>query len=482
MGRSQSLNAFLYFDGSNYAFWKDSVKNGYVRPTTAKSEWDKAAFALANANSKAITAIFCGASTDEFHRISHIKTTKEVWTILETTYKGTKKVKDTKLQMLTTWFEEVKMSDDESFDSFYRRLNEIVIAKLNLGEKIEDAKVVRKILRFLPESFWAKQLSDSSNEDNVEKDLAFLAKNFRKFLKIKNNGKLSSKGKFSSSKNDKREFKKKDGKDYPSTQGIVCYECNSHGHFKKECPNYLRGKGKVFATTLSDLESSNSDVEGKCDSEGNYSVFMAIIAVNSRDDLSDLVDELGVHFEGEEVEESEDEDVCLNEGEKNLQEVYDALLEDCGKYDKVAKNAFLELEIIQANVKVERISNKKLDSVLSSQKSSNDKTGLGYTGEGSSSSGPKKEVKFVSAKNVEKPIVEKPKIETSVVAKRNIGTKPKEKGKSLPKSQRRPQVKHFYHHCGVRGHTRPNCFKLQALKRADSLHGQDNSRRMPKGI
>ena len=58
--------------------------------------------------------------------------------------------------MLTTWFKEVKMSDDNSFDSFYGRLNEIVIAKLNLGEKIEEAKVVRKILRSLPKSFQAK--------------------------------------------------------------------------------------------------------------------------------------------------------------------------------------------------------------------------------------------------------------------------------------------------------------------------------------
>ena len=39
---------------------------------------------------------------------------------------------------------------------------------------------------------------------------------------------------------------------------------------------------------------------------------------------------------------------------------------------------FLELEIIQANVKVECILNKKLDNVLSSQKSSHDKTDLGY--------------------------------------------------------------------------------------------------------
>ena len=56
--------------------------------------------------------------------------------ILKTTYKGTKKVKDTKLQMLTTRFKELNMGDDESFDSFYGKLNEIVIAKLNLGEKI----------------------------------------------------------------------------------------------------------------------------------------------------------------------------------------------------------------------------------------------------------------------------------------------------------------------------------------------------------
>ena len=131
----------------------DSVENGYVKPTTTKSKWDKAALALANANGKAINAIFCGMSPDEFHRISHVKTAKEAWMILETTYEGTKKVKDTKLQMLTTKFEELKMRDDEAFNSFYGKLNEIVIAKLNLREKIEDSKVVRKILRSLPESF-----------------------------------------------------------------------------------------------------------------------------------------------------------------------------------------------------------------------------------------------------------------------------------------------------------------------------------------
>ena len=156
------MRAFLC--GIDESIW-DSVKNAYVKPTTPKSKWDKASLALANTNSKAINTIFCGVSTDEFQRISYVETAKEAWTILETTYEGTKKVKDIKLQMLTTKFEELKMSDDESFDSFYGKLNEIVIAKLNLGEKIEDAKVMRKILRSLQESIRAKVIAIEESND-----------------------------------------------------------------------------------------------------------------------------------------------------------------------------------------------------------------------------------------------------------------------------------------------------------------------------
>ena len=153
MDRSQSLNAPPYFDGSNYAFWKarmraflcsideavwDAVEIGWTRPEEAKSTWDKAVLAASNANSKALNAIFCGVSLDEFHQISHITIAKEAWQILETTYEGTKKVKDTKLQMLTTRFKELRMGKDEYFDSFYSKLNEVIIGKFNLGEKMED--------------------------------------------------------------------------------------------------------------------------------------------------------------------------------------------------------------------------------------------------------------------------------------------------------------------------------------------------------
>ena len=188
MDRSQSLNAPPFFDRGNYAFWKvrikaflcaidesvwDFIENGYVKPTTAKFEWDKVALALANMNSKAINVIFYGVSPDEFHRISHMKTAKEAWTILETTYEGTKKVKDTKFQMLTTRFEELKMGDDEAFDSFYGKLDDIVIAKLNLGEKIEDSKVVRKIMRSLLKSFRAKVTAIEESKDLYKRVKSF---------------------------------------------------------------------------------------------------------------------------------------------------------------------------------------------------------------------------------------------------------------------------------------------------------------------
>ena len=78
---------------------------------------------------------------------------------------------------------------------------------------------------------------------------------------MKNDGKSFGKGKISSSKNDKRDFKKKDAKDSSPSQGIVYNECNGHRHLKKECPNHLRGKGKVLTATLSDSESSNSNSE-----------------------------------------------------------------------------------------------------------------------------------------------------------------------------------------------------------------------------
>ena len=404
MDQSQSLNAPPYFDGSSYAFWKvrmkaflcsideaiwDAVEIGWTKPEAAKSTWDKAAFAASNANTKALNAIFCGASLDEFHQIFHITIAKEAWQILETIYEGTKKVKDTKLQMLTTRFKELRMSEDESYDSFCSKLNEVVIDKFNFGEKTEDSKVVRKILRSLLESFCAKMTAieesknldeikvqelvgslqtyklslpnqrkskslalkminervethGSSDEDVVENDVAYLAKNFRKFLKFKNSEKFGDKGKFMSFGKEKKDFKKKEGKESQPTQGVTCFECNGHGHFKRECPNYLRPKHKVYATTLSD--SSTSDSEDSCDEEGNFSAFMTITHGESSEDLNLPIEELWEHSDEEFMGIVEESNTDEDADTASLRENYNSVLKKSGEYARVAKVAVKKMK------------------------------------------------------------------------------------------------------------------------------------------
>ena len=57
--------------------------------------------------------------------------------------------------------------------------------------------------------------------------------------------------------------------------------------------------------------------------------------------------ELGDLSEDKEVEESEDKDVYQNESENNLQEAYNSLLEDCGKYAKVANLAVKKMKKVE---------------------------------------------------------------------------------------------------------------------------------------
>ena len=92
-------------------------------------------------------------TNEEFKKISLTEIAKEAWTILQTTYEGTKVVKNSKLTMS---FKEIKMEGDESFDKFYAKLKDIVNSSFNLGETIPEPKVVRKVLRFLPKRFHAK--------------------------------------------------------------------------------------------------------------------------------------------------------------------------------------------------------------------------------------------------------------------------------------------------------------------------------------
>ena len=70
---------------------------GWTKPREASADWDDAKIKVANFNSRALNALFSVVMNEEFKKISFTEIAKEVWTILQITYEGTKVVNDSQL-------------------------------------------------------------------------------------------------------------------------------------------------------------------------------------------------------------------------------------------------------------------------------------------------------------------------------------------------------------------------------------------------
>ena len=172
-----------------------AVEIGWTKPKEESTDWDDTKIKAVNYNSRALNALFGAVTNEEFKKISSIETAKEAWTILQTTYEGTKAVKDSKLQRLTTSFEKIKMEENESFDEFYAKLKNIVNSVFNLGETILEPKIVRKVLRSLHERFHAKIMAIKESKDIDKIRLTELVGNLQTYeLELTRIGK-SGKGK-----------------------------------------------------------------------------------------------------------------------------------------------------------------------------------------------------------------------------------------------------------------------------------------------
>ena len=85
-----------------------------------------------------------------------INTTKEIWDKIIHTYEGDIEVKHTKLQTLKIQYETLKMHSDEIISSYFLWADGIVNHMINLGEEINEASLVEKILRSLSSKFESK--------------------------------------------------------------------------------------------------------------------------------------------------------------------------------------------------------------------------------------------------------------------------------------------------------------------------------------
>ena len=174
MEHDHSLLIPPHFDGNNYAYWKvrmkaflksinermwNSVEYGWEKLTTLVSEWSTSQKEVAAFNIKAMNTTFNAVSIEEFRRISNVEVAHPTRNILQTMHEGTKAIKINKFQQLTNRFDSIRMSNNESFNEFYAKLNDIVNSAYYLGKIYDQLKIVRKILRSLTEDFRLKVTS-----------------------------------------------------------------------------------------------------------------------------------------------------------------------------------------------------------------------------------------------------------------------------------------------------------------------------------
>ena len=175
------------------------------------------------------------------------------------------------------------MEENETFDEFYTKLKDIVNPAFNFGESIAKSKIVRKILRSLPERFHAKittieevkyidqipltelvrnlqtyemglglmgkgeksrnlaltgieeEIDDSDDKDesknddddeDEDEDLTFIADEIIKLFQFRKKDKDKPPRKSKSSRKGKNE-----------KPLIQCHECKGFDHLRIECPN-----------------------------------------------------------------------------------------------------------------------------------------------------------------------------------------------------------------------------------------------------
>ena len=165
------------FNGE-YAYWKNKmqiflktidawniVETGYRIPTITvdyqqiekpKDHWTELENRLQNANARAMNSIICSLDQFEFNRVSHRLTALEIWHILEVTPEGTSQVKESRLAMISSEYENFTMAKEENVKEMHGRLSNIVYKSKALGKTYTELEIVWKILRFLSRSFEAK--------------------------------------------------------------------------------------------------------------------------------------------------------------------------------------------------------------------------------------------------------------------------------------------------------------------------------------
>ncbi|XP_066334266.1 uncharacterized protein [Miscanthus floridulus] len=81
------------------------------------------------------------------------KTVKEAWAGVKSMHVGAERVKEANAQRLLREFENIVFKDGETVDEFAMRINALAADLRTSGESVEEIRVVKKMLRVLPQRY-----------------------------------------------------------------------------------------------------------------------------------------------------------------------------------------------------------------------------------------------------------------------------------------------------------------------------------------
>jgi len=372
--------------------------------------------------------------------------------------------------MLISRFEEIKMIENETFGEFYTRINDLRNSMVSLGKKVSDAKLIKKILRSLPERFKIKVTSIEESKDLDSMKIEELVGSLQTYeyslplvKKAKGMALKATKSKVASNEDSDNEeelalitnkinkLMKTDKfieglRDTLSEaeleedpRGQRCCECSDFGHMRIECANLKQAKGKAYIATLSDESEKEEESPEDC--------LTRVAPCENQDDL----------YYYEHGDEAPKKEYCVMYMElvklrKSNQKVIKLNTMKTERDTLLQKIIDMEDKLMDAQLQLEKFLDNKIAQMLTGQKCSSDKSGLGYVATDSSNIASTSRTVFL------KPLGSEPqndKGKAIMVSCANDNTTPTNSKHSTERSL--PTC----HHCGMVGHIRPNCGQLK---------------------
>ncbi|XP_073151933.1 uncharacterized protein [Henckelia pumila] len=130
--------------------WSPPMRDDDVPGPKPRSQWTAEENTAAIYNAKALNAMFVFVDMNMFNLIGTCNCARDVWEKLQTHCEGSTSVKKTRMCLITSKFEKMKIEETETIMEYNGRLKSLENEASVLGDPISNERLVSKVLRSVP--------------------------------------------------------------------------------------------------------------------------------------------------------------------------------------------------------------------------------------------------------------------------------------------------------------------------------------------